>query len=646
MNFKTTYKDIVKRSIILLSILLFSINLNAQVTNSEDRFVKIEKQLEQLSKTEPGLSEKIELSVSDLDIQEFIRAIANANKINIHISPDLNMKISNNFSNVSVSSVLSFLCRQYDLNIDFYNNILSISRWHPEPEKPVIQAPKEIDIRYNPNDGTISMDLDSDTLSKVAKEITKKTGRNILYGPSVSNHIVSFFVENIALDNAIDKLALTNGLQAIPTEDNCILLDKETSTTDNNNGSSSRSRSSKKHKSHNADFEYTIENDLISLNAENASINDIVTEISNEMKKNFIVYTPITGEITTRLDKVSYDEFLNKILNSSKFTSNLSNGLYMIGDRQIENLRETRVIQLQHRSTNNIQEYIPKEIQKDVTIKEFPELNSIIASGSSRSIDEVENFLISIDKVVPVILIEVIMISSNVYNTTSTGISFGSGTEAVKSSLTYNGGISTTLSSKVLNDIISGINSWGSFFNLGKVNSSFYMSLSALEDQGVVKVHSTPKLATLNSHEATLVIGETEYYKEVQNTVVGNENPQNIQSYEWKSIDANLSISIKPMYSGDDQITMEVKVAQSGFKQTAGKDAPPGSENKTFSSTMRVRNEEMILLGGLEEKSKSNTGSGLPVLSRVPVLRWIFSNRTKSKEDSQLNIFIRPTILF
>ncbi|MBO7635565.1 MAG: type II and III secretion system protein, partial [Paludibacteraceae bacterium] len=215
-----------------------------------------------------------------------------------------------------------------------------------------------------------------------------------------------------------------------------------------------------------------------------------------------------------------------------------------------------------------------------------------------------------------------------------------------QSTISINGGISTTLSSTVLNNIISGINSWGSFFNLGKVNSSFYLSLSALEDQGVVKVHSTPKLATLNSHEATLVIGETEYYKEVQNTVVGTESPQNIQSYEWKSIDANLSISIKPMYSGDDQITMEVKVSQSGFKQTAGNDAPPGSENKSFSSIMRVRNEEMVLLGGLEEKSSANTGSGIPVLSRIPVLRWFFSNRNKSKNDSQLNIFIRPTILF
>lgn len=634
-----------KRLIITSVILLFSYIVYGQSRTKEERLSYIEKNLAALSTEMPGLNEKIELSVSDLDIQEFIRAIANANKINIHISPDLRMKINNNFSNVSVASILTFLCKQYDLDISFYNNILSISKWIPEEIEAPVAAPKEINIRYDNINDKISMDIEQDTLARVAKEIAKKTGKNILFGNEIGNSLITFFIENVSVESAIDKLALTNGFIANATDDNCIYLEKNI-TTQNNSSSNNNSNSRRRSKSKKNDFNYNIKGDKVTLTTEETSINEVIFSISEEMKKNFIIYTPLQGNITTRIEDVTYDEFLNKILNGSKYSAVLNNGIYMIGERQIENIRETRVIQLQHRSIENLYEYIPKEIQKDVSIKEFPELNSMIVSGSRQSIDEIESFLNSVDKVVPVILIEVIMVSSNVYKNISTGISFGSGTAPSQSMISINGGISTTLSSTVLNNIISGINSWGSFFNLGKVNSSFYLSLSALEDQGVVKVHSTPKLATLNSHEATLVIGETEYYKEVQNTVVGTESPQNIQSYEWKSIDANLSISIKPMYSGDDQITMEVKVSQSGFKQTAGNDAPPGSENKSFSSIMRVRNEEMVLLGGLEEKSSANTGSGIPVLSRIPVLRWFFSNRNKSKNDSQLNIFIRPTILF
>ena len=100
------------------------------------------------------------------------------------------------------------------------------------------------------------------------------------------------------------------------------------------------------------------------------------------------------------------------------------------------------------------------------------------------------------------------------------------------------------------------------------------------------------------------------------------------------------------MFSGDDQITLEIKVEQSGFKKNRVPDAPPGSENKSFNSLIRVKNEEMVLLGGLEEKSSSNTGSGLPLLARIPVIKWFFSSREKDKSDSKLNIFIKPTVLF
>ncbi len=625
---------------------MLGIGAVAQNMNQEGRFKILETQLAQLSLDMPGLNEKVELSVSDLDIQEFIRAIANANKINVHISPDLDMRISNNFSNVTVSTILLFLCKQYNLNLDIYNNIISISKYVEKTLDLPVAVPKQLNVRYDQNTQTISMDLENDTLSKVAKEITKLSGKNIVFSPEIGTLLISFYVEKMELASALEKMAMTNGLLSTPMDDNCILLEMPSQTQQNQQTSSSNARRTRTSSKKRTGVDYSIENGRISLMAEDVEINDIVNEISSEIKSNYVIYSQLQGKVSTKLNNVPYDEFLEKILNGSRYTAQKSGGIYMIGEKQTENLRDTRVIQLQYRSIDKLVEFIPKELQKEVTVKEFPELNSIIVSGARASIDEIEAFLNDIDKVVPVILIEVIMVSSNVYKRVSTGINLGSGIVPSTSSFQFNGGIMTTLSSSVLNDIISGINSWGSFFNLGKVNSSFYMSLSALEDQGVVKVHSTPKLATLNSHEATLVVGETEYYKEVQNTIVGNENPQNIQSFEWKSIDANLSITIKPMYSGDDQITMEIKVAQSGFKESAGKDAPPGSENKTFSSIMRVRNEEMILLGGLEENVSSNTGSGIPLISRIPVLKWFFSNRNKKKEESQLNIFIRPTILF
>jgi type IV pilus assembly protein PilQ len=623
---------------------------NQEQANKE-RFLRIENQLKALSVDMPGLDEQIELSVSNINIQEFIRAIANTNKINVYIDPSLDMRITNNFSNVTVSAVLLFLCKQYDLDINFIGNILSISKYTPVVvETPVVAPPpKPLNIKFNIENQTVSMDLSGDSLQKVTKEITRQSGKNIVFPAEIAATPISFYVENVPLDDAIEKMAMSNGLLSDITKDGFYMLEKPlpaTQQASGNNSSSSGRRTTSNRNSN--DYEYSIENNLISLRAQNVAISDIINDVSKELQVNYMLFSEVKGNITSQLTNVTYDQLLEKLLNGTTYTTSKQGEIYMIGERQQEGLRQVKVVQLQHRSVENLSEHIPKEIQKDVTVKEFPELNSIVISGSRLMINEIETFLHSVDKVVPVILIDVIIVSSKKHHTVNTGLNlgFGNGDAPAKSSLKFsNTGIQTTLSSSTLNNIISSLSGSGSV-NMGRVTPDFYMSLNLLEAQGVIRVHSTPQLATLNSHEASLTIGETEYYKEIQNTVIGTQNPQNIQAYQYKSISANLSISIKPMFSGDDQVTLDIKVEQSGFKKNRVPDAPPGSETKSFNSMIRVKNEEMVLLGGLEEISNSNTGSGLPLLSRIPILKWFFSSREKEKSNSKLNIFIKPTVLF
>jgi type IV pilus assembly protein PilQ len=169
--------------------------------------------------------------------------------------------------------------------------------------------------------------------------------------------------------------------------------------------------------------------------------------------------------------------------------------------------------------------------------------------------------------------------------------------------------------------------------------------LKALESQGIVEISSTPKLSTLNGHDATMSIGNTEYYIEERTDLYGAQNPQLTTTNTYHPVDAELSLNIKPIISGDNQITLEIEVNQSDFTARISKFAPPGIMTRKFKSMIRVRDQEMILLGGLEEKKRSDTSAGVPLLSRIPVLKWIFSSRTKIKAATRLNIFIKPTII-
>ena len=98
--------------------------------------------------------------------------------------------------------------------------------------------------------------------------------------------------------------------------------------------------------------------------------------------------------------------------------------------------------------------------------------------------------------------------------------------------------------------------------NLGRVTPNFYLSLKALEENGTIRLQSTPKLSTLNGHEATLTSGEKQYYKEIQNNYYGTQNPIQSESYTWKSVDANLSIKVTPYVSEDRHLTLEIEFEQ------------------------------------------------------------------------------------
>ena len=168
-----------------------------------------------------------------------------------------------------------------------------------------------------------------------------------------------------------------------------------------------------------------------------------------------------------------------------------------------------------------------------------------------------------------------------------------------------------------------------------------------MENNSIIKIESTPKIATISGHEAKLAIGETSYYFEQSNQLINSGITNNIlQSGTWKSTEANLSVSIKPYVSTDENVTLNITVEKSSFLARTGATAPPGKATQKFESLVRVKNNEMVLLGGLDELQKENSGTGVPLLSRIPLISWLFSNHKKAKSTSKLHVFIRPTVVY
>lgn len=632
-----------------LFIITIYIAVGIQIIRGQDKFETMSSNLEQLSKEVPALNEKVNISIAKASIQEFLRGVANNTGLNIDVDPSINITVVNNFSDVKVRDLLVYLCRQYNLELKIIGNIFNIYK----STQPEITLPRNIPLKYDSSTNLVTFDYNNELLAIVVRDIASKTGKNLVTAPGTTDIKVSGFIKNMPFENALEKFMFENNMNVTKTADNFFLIEPKLSDQDVQKDNADTRRKANMRSGKNVDDKSSdnssidiklLKKDTVQLFADGVSISDIIYEAARKTNVNYYIASKIDEKITLKLDKASFKDVLLYCLNGTKYTFRLIDSLYIIGDEKSNLLKESEIVKLKRRTTDKLLESIPKSIKEGLEVIEFAELNSFLVSGPVSEIESFKQFISKIDQAVPVVLIEVIIVDITDKITLKTGIDAGLAKEKVNSSGSVFPGFDVTLGSDAINKFLKRNKHFG-LENLGNVAPNFYVTLSALESQGLVNIRSTPQLSTLNGHEATLSIGTTEYYVEEQSNLIGTQNPVSNTIKTYKPLNAELAVTIKPFVAGDDQITLEIEVKQSDFTTRITETAPPASISRNFKSQIRVKNQEMVLLGGLEQKKASDTGSGLPVLSRIPVLKWFFSSRLKEDNKARMNVFIRPTIV-
>lgn len=707
---------------LLIIFVLFTFSLG--FSQKEDpRISNIRNQLELLSTDNVGLTEtyKSEMNVNNINLRNFLMALAEIHKLNIDAAPDLSqIPITINFSNIIVSDLLVYLCKEYGLSIEFTGNILAIKKYQ-EP----IKMPEEriIPVSYNPNAATLSLDAKNDKLYDVFKRIMDESGKNLVFTPGLENKTLTIYLQNTPFDAAMDKMALANNLYVEKSKDNFYVFEDNTPNTGNNNTQASTRRRS-------SNISYKIldlENKLLEVDFSNTPISSIVNEIGDELKIDIFTATPLdnAGNTTFRAKSITFDDLLVKIFetqavsesapqnpnnpnnpastSSEKFTFKKDNNIYYFGTEKQLSVRKVEVVHLQHRSVellsdpsgdqygglssqrnfntsnsgfnnqfdnvpnrnqpqpivrnqqntygsesgtkSDLLSIVPEDIKQDLDFKIDHELNSIYVNGSSAKIERFKEFIHQIDKAVPVVLIEVMIIEVNRSSTVETGVTWGLGEEPTQTQGALFPQTDLTVGANTVNKIIGNFNDFAGF-NIGKVVPNFFATIKAMEANGDLKIRSTPKLATLNGHRATFSNGQTSYYTVTQRNIYGTDNPQTSEITNYVPIDVELGLTIKPLVSGNGEVTLDIFVIQSSFGQRIAEDAPPDINSRNFSSIIRMQDQDIAVLGGLEEQLKNNSGNGVPLLARIPVIKWLFSSRKREARKAKLTVLIKPTVIY
>ncbi|MFW5791095.1 MAG: type II secretion system secretin GspD [Desulfohalobiaceae bacterium] len=170
--------------------------------------------------------------------------------------------------------------------------------------------------------------------------------------------------------------------------------------------------------------------------------------------------------------------------------------------------------------------------------------------------------------------------------------------------------------------------------------------LKALAEDNKVNVLSSPHILASDNQEARIDIGDEVpiVTSELRTTEAGSTATTVDKTIQYR--DTGILLTVTPHINEKGLVRMDVsqEVSQISDRTVQGVDSPIFSK-RLATTRLAVQDEQTIVIGGLIRQSNSDGYTGIPVLGRVPILKYLVGTQQKSFSSSELLIFITPHVI-
>ena len=392
----------------------------------------------------------------------------------------------------------------------------------------------------------------------------------------------------------------------------------------------------------------------ISLDLKDADIKDVFRTISQLTQLNIVVDPEVRGTVTVQLEDVPWDQALDLILKQ--------NGLGYVLENNIMRIATTTKLQAEQTDRAHLSEARQaaeptRTVIKKLSYARASELTPVIKSVMSRRgdivVDTRTNTLIireiptylsgvlqlieNLDSATPQVMIEARIVETTKSLGRSLGIAWGSTIDAdVAHGNTTNLNFPNTINGTFTVPLATPQTI--ATLRLGNILGSFTLdaALSAAENQGLLKIISSPKVAALTNTAATIQSG-------VQIPVQTNVNNTTTVIY----VDATLKLTVTPQITNEGTIHMSVNVSKRepavALNLSIGQNVP--LTIREYRGEILVRDGGTSVIGGIFQINDQDQNNMIPGLWRIPILGNLFRNKTRTEKHDELLIFITPRIL-
>jgi general secretion pathway protein D len=290
-------------------------------------------------------------------------------------------------------------------------------------------------------------------------------------------------------------------------------------------------------------------------------------------------------------------------------------------------------------------------------IQQLNAQNAIIIRDSPDKLAIAEKMIRDIDKAKPEVVIQVQVLEARLDRMRNLGILPG---QTASIAVVPPGTTTTTTGTNTTGSSTSNTTNILTLQNLTHLNGSAYsvtlpnFTANALANDSMTKIIQNPEVRSVDGQPAKLRIGDrvpvaTGSFQAgvgVGSTAgSGFVNP--LVNTQFQYIDVGVNVDITPRVHPNHEVSLKVSVEVSsvtGQTNIGGIQQPIISQRK-IDHEIRLKEGEANILGGLVAKTDTKSINGWPGLSKVPLLRYLFSEDSKSYEDDEILIILTPRIV-
>jgi len=406
--------------------------------------------------------------------------------------------------------------------------------------------------------------------------------------------------------------------------------------------------------------ERTYVGEPIDLKVTNADVTDVLRTFAQISGLNVIVQPGVNGVVTAELENVPWDQALEQILKINNLDYELDGNVMRIAPTSVlkneanerQQLAAAKALAIPLRTVYQRLSYaLAAEVAsllKSGQAGLLSQRGSVVVDGRTNALiikelpsnmDAVLSVIDLLDAPEPQVMIEARIVETTKNFTRDLGINWGF--QAIADAAHGNTtGLVFPSNGSANGRVNLGANAQNGVLNLklGNVLNTFNLdvALQAAESEGLITILSAPKVATLNNQHASIQSGLQIPVQTVLNNTV-----------TVQFINATLRLDVVPQVTAEGTVLMDIDISkrepQTAFLIPGATNAPIAT--KDARTRLVVRDGGTAVIGGIYKITSNNGESRVPGLGNLPIIGYLFKNRTRSEVNDELLIFITPRII-